>query len=113
MTSITDGKSKQSKLPYPGNGKAPRQLDEFWFVRDHPKVGFSYKSFTFDVNTLTWQPTEIKYEADEVISVGGRKVMAHKLTGVIGEKAQTTWEDNRGLPLKIVQQDLVIERTFK
>ncbi|MEQ1821041.1 MAG: hypothetical protein ABL949_00870 [Fimbriimonadaceae bacterium] len=81
---------------------------EFWFVRDKPKTGATVSSYTFSVETLTWEAVKTSYEGDEEITVGGKKVMAHKTVTARG----AAYVDDAGLPLKLDLGNGAMERIW-
>ena len=88
-----------------------KQLDEFWFIRDHPKVGTLLSSFVFDLGSGKWSPRKVTYLGDADLVIGGKKVHAHRVSGGIGGQSILQYLDDQGLPLRLEQGGLVFERT--
>lgn len=88
-----------------------KQLDEFWFVRDHPKVGTTLSSFVFDLGSGKWAPRKVTYLGDAEIVIAGRKLKAHRVASGIGGQSVMQFLDAQGLPLRLEQGGLVFERT--
>ena len=88
--------SKSSTIPAP-KGANLHNASEFWFLRDRPSKGAKVTYYGFDLNRMQWKRETDTYVGEETISVGGRKVRAHKITTTDGPQ----WLDDRGFPYKL------------
>ncbi|MEQ1934289.1 MAG: hypothetical protein ABL962_10495, partial [Fimbriimonadaceae bacterium] len=70
---------------------------EFWFVREKPKSGATTSAYTFSLESLAWEAVQTSYEGSVEITVGGKKVTAHKTVTPRG----AAYVDDAGLPLKL------------
>ena len=88
--------TRAKNVPAPKGGNL-RNSSEFWFMRDHPRIGESVKYWQLDMEHSQWKEENDTYVGDETITIGGRKVRAHKVTTVDGPQ----WLDNKGMPLRL------------
>jgi hypothetical protein len=79
---------------------------EFWFLRDQPRPGTTFKKYRFDLNTLEWKIGETKYVGLKEIKVGGQTFRAHQ---IVTDDA-TTYVDAKGLPLLVETKTYRLER---
>lgn len=78
----------------------------WWFIRDTPKVGTRDAYFRFDMGEARWISTDVRYVGPEEIKIGGQTFKAHRVWTDQGE----VWLDEKGLPLRLHANRLVLER---
>jgi len=84
-------------LTVPAPEGAPMEVGSaFWFVRDHPKRGVTARFAEFNTVKRDWEILTDTYMGDEVITIGARKVKAHKVKTIHGNE----WLDDNGLPYR-------------
>lgn len=91
-------------------GSETRQGDEFWFIRDRPKVGMTLSSSVFDLSSGAWAPRKVTYLGETELTVAGKRVRAYKVRSSIGPVSVLQYLDSRGLPLRLEQGGLIFER---
>lgn len=84
---------------------------EFWFVRDLPEVGTVSKSYVFNLDIRDWEYSTVTYLGPIEFLWQGKKVPAHRVKTVRGDRTAEAILDERGLPLKIEDsKGLTLER---
>lgn len=83
-----------------------KDLSEFWFLRDQPKVGTTISSYHFDTTALDWSMVENKYLGKQNISWNGQTISAHK----VKSQRAVSYLDDLGLPLRIELEEGFMER---
>jgi hypothetical protein len=113
VVNLPAGRGPNKVIPNP-EGKWPTEPDEFFFVRDHPGIGARFRSCTFNMEKMRWDVVDGRYEKDEDLEIRGHKFKTHKITAKIGDSPSNVevYEDEQGLPVRITEGDLVMERVF-
>lgn len=102
-----NGKRKTNKYPLEAN--QPREdKSEFWFIRDQPKKGDKCKVFSFSLDEGVWNLVETVYEGKFEVTIGGKKISAHRTRSEQG----VAYLDDKGLPLKLELKNGYIERVW-
>ncbi len=102
-----NGKRTTKKISLPETTQRD-DASEFWFLRDQPKKGAVAKAYTFDIETLSWSLLTTTYEGEVEITVGGKKVKAHRTNSDKG----TAFLDSAGNPIKLETGNGALERIW-
>lgn len=102
-----NGKRTTKKVTLPETTQRD-DASEFWFLRDQPKKGAEAKAYTFDIETLSWSLLTTTYEGEIEITIGGKKVKAHRTKSDKG----VAYLDANGNPLKLETGNGALERIW-
>jgi hypothetical protein len=108
VTLEADGSRQKRVVPYPKDAKL-ENVSEFWFIKNTPKPGDTFKWHSFNVETLAWELETVQYVGMKTVRVSGRdirgyEVKADKYTAIL---------DSKGLPFLIETPSLRMERVFQ
>lgn len=102
-----NGKRTTKRVPLPSTTDR-EDASEFWFLRDQPKKGDVSKAYTFDIESLSWSMVTTTYEGEVEITVGGKKVKAHRTKSDKG----VAFLDAQGNPLRLETEGGALERIW-
>lgn len=106
---ILDGEKRQTKKA-PLVESAPRKnLSEFWFLRDKPKVGDKVEGYVLNMDTMAWELQTVVYQGLQTITVGGKAIKAHAVE-TTGSRKATAYLDDKGLPWLIEAGSMTMKR---
>ncbi len=95
---VVDERGKRTVKDIPLVNTAPRKCtNEFWFLRDKPKVGQREKYYHFDATKLEWRISELTYMGPTKVKVAGVQVAGHLVRSPEGEAVL----DDKGLPIRL------------
>ncbi len=95
---VIDESGKRTVKDIPLVNTAPRKCtNEFWFLRDKPKVGLSEKYYHFDSTKLEWRISEATYVGPTKVKIGGVQVAGHLVRSPEGDAVL----DDKGLPIRL------------
>ncbi len=107
VTLDINGQRSTKSVDLPANASNVDK-SEFWFVRDKPKEGTKESCYSFSLETLAWDLAVTTYQGASEITVGGKKVKAHKTQSERG----IAYVDDQGLPLKLELANGSMERVW-
>ncbi|GIV02540.1 MAG: hypothetical protein KatS3mg015_1370 [Fimbriimonadales bacterium] len=87
-------------------GAEIRARSELWFRTIQPKAGDTETYYRFELNTMTWQKTVVKYEGKKALHVGGKEMSCH----VVSVNEMKSYLDEEGLPVRIEVGPMVMVR---
>ena len=102
VTQTKDGKLTKSTMAIPPKAEI-RDLPEFWFLRDKPVKGVSYKYWTFNTTSLLWEQTTSTYIGAEATKEKPGK--QEHVSQVIGKRKLDMYLDEAGFPVNSVTND--------
>lgn len=97
------GMRQEAEVPLPA-GASAKNPSAFWFVRDTPASGDSFKYWDFSLERFTWEAHTVTYHGPHSVTIGGQNFTGHRVTleGEDGSKTENVMDD-QGNPLQITQ----------
>lgn len=108
VTIDLNGTRSVKDIPLPKGGSAIDK-SEFWFVRDKPAAGAKSKSYSFNLESMTWEQVQTTYVGPVELTIGATKWKANKTSSDKG----VAYVDEQGLPLKLELPNGVMQRIIK
>lgn len=109
-TTYAGGRTLGTKqMPFPRRGSR-KDVSEFWFIRQRPSPGTWSEYYVLDVHTGKWELNKTTYVGKKPVVIGGKSVMANKLTQTRASGQLTIWLDDRGNPLRIDTSQVRLEK---
>lgn len=108
VTIDLNGTRSVKDVPLPKGGSAVDK-SEFWFVRDKPAAGAKSKSYSFNLESLSWEQVQTTYVGSVELAIGATKWKANKTSSEKG----VAYVDDQGLPLKLELPNGVMQRVIK
>lgn len=102
-----NGKRTVKGVPLPETADRA-DVSEFWFLRDKPKPGQVSTAYNFSIETLGWSLIATTYIGVVEVTIGGKKVKAHKTQSENG----VALIDDAGVPLRLELANGSLERIW-
>ncbi len=100
--------SKESVVRAPVRAEL-KAASEFWFVTESPKRGDIWEYVRFDMGSLKWVASKVRYVGEESIKSAIGEVVCHR----IDVDSHKTWVAADGLPVRLESGGMRLERVLR